>query len=321
MIKSLILISRAYALPMSFFSWLAAFAYGVSKSGNIIYGLIAFVGIALVHLGMNMFDDYIDYKNLKKTDENGKKILINAQKGKCEFLLNGKITEIQLLFLTLVCFFWAFLIGIFFVIKTGFPVLIIMGLTALFGLIYPIAGKFRLCEILIALIYGPLLFLGVDYVMTGVVGWNVLLICVPTMIMTLNLLYTDTMLDYELDKSEGKKTVANLFDFQKTGLFVQKILLIFGYLSIIPIFIKTENVWLFLTYITIPFALNLINSMELFIQDKTTLPKRTILDGLMENWDTILEEGSAGFMMRMYQARNLMVYFSIIYAGALILTN
>ena len=113
----------------------------------------------------------------------------------------------------------------------------------------------------------------------------------------------------------------NLFDFQNTGLFVQKILLIFGYLSIIPIFIKTENVWLFLTYITIPFALNLINSMKLFIQDKTTLPKRTILDGLMENWNTILEEGSAGFMMRMYQARNLMVYFSIVYAGALILTN
>ena len=113
------MITRAYALPMSIFSWLVAFAYGVSCSGNILYGFLALIGICLAHLGANMFDDYIDYNSLKRIDENGNVFLINVQKGKCEYLLNNTITPNQLLLSSFLCFGLAICVGIFFISKIG----------------------------------------------------------------------------------------------------------------------------------------------------------------------------------------------------------
>ena len=66
-------------------------------------------------------------------------------------------------------------------------------------------------------------------------------------------------------------------------------------------------------------AINLISSMKLYIDDKTKLPKRKFYEGPMENWDIILNEGSASFMIRMYQARNLMIFFSTIYSATFFL--
>lgn len=318
MIKSLIMITRAYALPMSIFSWLVAFAYGLSQSGNIIYGIIALFGICFAHLGANMFDDYIDYNTLKRVDENGNVFLVNAQQGKCEYLLNKTITPKQLILLSVLCFGLACCIGLFFILKIGLAVLIIMLLSGLLGILYPIAGRFRLCEFFIALIYGPLLFGGVSCVMNGVYDWKTLIVCLPTMLLTVNLLYTDTMLDYDLDKSEKKKTIANMFS-RKNSLICHKLLLSLAYLSLFLVYWNTKTISIFITLITIPMAVNLITSVRLFIEDKTKLPKRKFYEGPMENWDIILQEGSASFMMRMYQARNLMIFFSTIYAIALIL--
>lgn len=318
MIKPLIMITRAYALPMSIFSWLVAFAYGLSQSGNIIYGIIALFGICFAHLGANMFDDYIDYNTLKRVDENGNVFLVNAQQGKCEYLLNKTITPNQLLLFSLLCFGLAVCVGIFFISKIGISIFIIMLLSGLAGILYPIAGKFRLCETLIALIYGSLLFGGVNCVMNGVYDWKTLIVCLPTMLLTVNLLYTDTMLDYDLDKSENKKTIANMFS-RKNSLICHKLLLSIAYLSLFLVYWNTKTISIFITLITIPMAVNLITSVRLFIEDKTKLPKRKFYEGPMENWDIILQEGSASFMMRMYQARNLMIFFSTIYAIALIL--
>lgn len=318
MIKPLIMITRAYALPMSIFSWLVAFAYGLSQSGNTIYGIIALFGICFAHLGANMFDDYIDYNNLKRVDENGNIFLINAQQGKCEYLLSKTITPNQLLLFSLLCFGLAVCIGIFFITKIGISIFIIMLLSGLAGILYPIAGKYRLCETLIALIYGPFLFGGVSCVMSGAYDWKTLIICLPTMLLTVNLLYTDTMLDYDLDKSENKKTVANMFS-RKNSLICHKLLLILVYLSLFLVYLSINTIGIFITLITIPMAINLISSMKLYIDNKTELPKRKFYEGPMENWDIILKEGSASFMVRMYQARNLMIFFSMIYSVTLIL--
>lgn len=310
------MITRAYALPMSIFSWLVAFAYGVSCSGNILYGFLALIGICLAHLGANMFDDYIDYKKLKRIDDNGNEYLTNAQKGKCDYLLNKTITSKQLILLSLFCFGLACCIGIFFTLKIGLVVLIIMIISGLIGLLYPIAGTVRLCELFIALIYGPLLFGGVSCVMNGAYDWRTLIVCIPTTLLTVNLLYTDTMLDYDLDKAENKKTIANLFSRQNS-LICHKLLLFLAYLSLFLVYWNTKTISIFITLLTIPMAVNLISSVSLFIKDKNKLPKRKFYDGPMENWDIILQEGSASFMMRMYQARNLMIFFSITYAIAL----
>ena len=58
--------SRIFSLPMSILSWLAIFVYALIDSGNPWYGILALIGICLVHLGTNLVDDYFDYRYLIK---------------------------------------------------------------------------------------------------------------------------------------------------------------------------------------------------------------------------------------------------------------
>lgn len=319
-INSFIKLTRAYALPMSIFSWFVAFCFGVINAGNTIYGIIALAGICFAHIGSNLFDDYIDYHLLPKdVDENNNPILVNAQKGKCEQLLNAYISTKQILALSLFFFILALIIGGYFVLKVGFGVIPFIILSGIIGLLYPILGRFRLCELAIAMIYGPILFGGVFYVMKGYYDPRTLIVCIPTMIMTVNLLYTDTMLDYDIDKEENKKTLANYFPTKWDGLTFHKFLLGAAYASVTLTAIARIGSWeIFLTLGTIPLAINLLDSMKIFIIDNKEIPQRKAYEGPMENWDEIMNEGSAAFMLRMYQARNLMICFSLIFGIALL---
>lgn len=314
-------VTRSYTLPMSILSWFVAFCYSVTQKGYPIYGIIALVGISLAHLAANMFDDFIDYKILpKKYDQYNNLILENAQEGKCSYILNSSLTTKQLLILSLIFFALAALIGLFFTVKVGFGTLIFMILGGIFAFLYPLLGKFRLCELAIFLIYGPYIFGGVNYVMTGHYDWHTIILAIPSALMTVNMLYTDTLLDYDLDKKQGKKTLANLFSNKWESLNFQKILLFSAYISSIFLVIFDIIDWqVFLIFATIPLAINLLDSMKIFIIDNQEIPDRKVFEGVMEYWDDIVEEGSAAFMLRMYQARNLMVCFSLILGIVLLL--
>ena len=319
--KSWAEITRIYALPMSIFSWFAAFAYSFANNGNITYGFIALAGICLAHLGANMFDDYIDFHVLpKKYDEDDNLILMNAQKNKCSYILDSTITIKQLFFAVILCFVTAFSIGVYLASKTGMGVYIFMVLGGFLGVVYPLMGKLRLCETIIALIYGPLLFGGVNYVMTGSYDWHTLIVCIPTMLMTVNLLYTDTMLDYDIDNNERKKTIANMFSSKLKAHAFHKFLLISAYLSVCLIAIFDISDWeIFLTWGTIPLALNLLDSMKIYITDDNTDPEKQDFVSCMDNLDEVQKSKAEAFMFRMYQARNLMVCFSLIFGLTLML--
>jgi len=307
-IKLWLCASRIYTSPMTIMSWLVIFSYSLTKGGNILYGLFALLGICLAHFATNVFDDYIDFKTLEKS-----KFVTNKKNGKCKYLLNNSATLNEVLIIFLAYSIIASCIGLFFLIKVGLGVLIFGGIGALIILLYPFLGKFRLCELAVGLAYGPALFGGVYYVMTGKFDIECLIISIPTMILTINLLYTSTILDFDNDIKDKKKTFANSFKTITEGLKYQKLLIILGYLSIFLLGIFDIGDWqIFLTYLTIPLAINLINSLNEYIQDKEKIPERKFFNFPMENWDRLVQEGSAGFMFRMYQARNLMIYFSII---------
>lgn len=308
--------SRWYALPMSFFSWLVVFVYGLNKDGNALYGLLALIGICFAHLATNLFDDYIDFHNLKHIkDENNLITLPNTQRGKCRYLLDGSVKLSDVLKVVMVYSLIALLIGIFFYFSVGKLVLLFMGLAACVVLLYPFMSNIRLSEVGVALCYGPLLFGGTYYVMTGNITTESFILSLPTMIFTVNLIYTDTFMDREIDKKEEKKTLCNLFVSPYSALKFQKILLILGYLSVFLLGIFDIADWeMFFTYITIPLAVNLIASLNLYIVSPEKIPDKQWYHFPFEDWNDIKENRSEVFMFRMYQARNLMIYFSIILA-------
>ncbi|MCM1266143.1 MAG: prenyltransferase, partial [Candidatus Gastranaerophilales bacterium] len=273
-------------------------------------------GICLAHLATNLFDDYIDYHKLKHvTDENDMITLPNTQRGKCRYLLEGSVTLSDVLKVVITYSLMALFIGLFFCFAVGKIVLLFMGLGAVIVLLYPFMSNIRLSELGVALCYGPLLFGGTYYVMTGNLGVEPFILSIPTMIFTVNLLFTDTFMDREIDKNEGKKTLCGAFKSPHSALKFQKWLLILGYLSVFLVGIFDIADWeIFLTFITIPLAVDLIKSLNLYIDNNEDLPEKKWFHFPFEDWDDIKENRSVIFMFRMYQARNLMIYFAILLA-------
>lgn len=271
--------SRAYTLPVTFFSWVVIFCYAIKHNGNVIYGLLALLGILLCHLATNLFDDYIDFKTLKRVEIDGQTVLPNTQKGKCEYLLNNSVTTKDVLKTVIIYLTLTGFIGIFFIWTRGLTTSLFMVFAGIIILTYSYLSNIRLSEVAIALAYGPLLFGGTYFVMTGDLSINSFLLSIPSTIFTLNLIYTDTLMDYDIDKAEGKKTFVGMFDKQ-TAKYIQIGLLILGYLSAFKI-----NPF---TLLTTPLAVELLLSNE-------------------------------NFITKMFQARNLMVYNSCLLAIAIIL--
>ncbi len=301
--------SRYYTLPMTFFSWLIIFLYSIKHNGNAFYGVLSLIGICLCHLATNLFDDYNDFKTLKRKIDNDKIILPNTQRGKCEYLLNNSTNKKEVLQTTLVYLSIASLIGLFFILKQGIETLIFIALGGLIILSYSFLSNIRLSEVAVGLAYGPLVFCGTYFVMTGDLSLTPLALSLPSMILTINLIYTDTIMDYDIDKAEGKKTFVGLFT-KEGAITFQTILLTLAYLSIIALWIaKIMDIKILLALITIPLSIDLIKSERLHIRENKP-PKKRWYHFPFEDWNDIKENRSESFMFRMYQARNLMIYTS-----------
>ncbi len=314
--------SRIFSLPMTILSWLVIFTFGIIDSGNIWYGIIAFFGLCFAHLGTNLIDDYFDYKFLiKQVGFNKSEYLKHSQKTKCRYLINGLMKESQLLGLTLSYFSVAFLCGLFLYFKCGIGVIYFAFAGALIAVFYPLLSRICLSEISVALAYGPALFGGVYYVMTGTYSYEIYILSIPTMIMTIVLLYIHTVMDYEFDLNEGKYTIANRFNSQLDSLFVLKVLLILAYLSPLLLCIFDILDWqVFIVYLTIPMAVDLYDSMSIFATNPEEMPKHKWYHFPMENLKEFEKKGEASFMIRMLQSRNLMIYFSLLLVIAIIIS-
>ena len=127
-------------------------------------------------------------------------------------------------------------------------------------------------------------------------------------------------MDFDYDLSEGKRTVANSFDSRLDALIVLKILSVSSYLSLILLCIFDILDWqVFFVCLTIPLAVDLYKSMFDYSINTESIPEKKWFHFPMENMDFIRKIHAEPFMIRMYQSRNLMIYFSLIYAVAIIL--
>ena len=298
------------------------FVYGIINSGNIGYGILALLGLCFVHLGVNIIDDYFDYKSLiKQVNFDKTEYLKNSQKTKCRYLVSGAMKESKLLCIAITYFSIALFCAIFFFLKCGMGIFYFVSIGIFVSLLYPFVSKICLSEVFVALAYGPALFGGVYYVMTGTCSANIFILSIPTMLMTTVLLYIHTVMDYEYDLNEGKATIANRFDSQLDSLIVLKILLVLAYISLLFLCIFDILDWqVFLVFLTIPLAKDLYKSLQQFSCSANDRPIRKWYHFPMENLSSFQNRGEDAFMFRMFQARNLMVYFSLILVFSIILS-
>lgn len=295
--------SRIYTLPMTIFSWLIIFCYALKHSGNWLYGILALFGICCCHLATNLFDDFIDFKLLKKQSVDDKITLPNTQKGKCAYLLNGSTTQGAQLSVVFLYLALASCVGLFFFYLYGLTLLIFITIGGVIVLSYPLLSNLRMSELTIGTAFGPLLFCGTYFVMTGNINVDSILVSIPSTIFTLNLIYTDTLMDYDNDSKENKKTFIRLFS-KKNAVLIQTILLAFGYFAL--------SIFAPIGVLTLPLAIDLIISDYKFAKDSSYLPKKHWYHFPFEEFEEIKQNRSVIYMFRMYQARNLMIYTSIL---------
>lgn len=310
--------TRAYSLPMSIMSWSVPFVFGITDKGNILYGRIALIGIIFAHLGVNMFDDFVDFLIAKKNANAEGEIVL--QKGKCAYLLNKELTLKQLALVICVLFTLAVLCGLYLTVKTGFTVVIITAIAGVIGLLYPLLSFVALGEIAVGVIFAPLLYTGVYYVMTGGFSLELFPVAISTGILTIGLLHAHMFLDIDYDKPNNKRTLCLLAGSKENAVRNQLYIMALGYINIIAFVLmqKIANIYL-ITLLSLPTAVMLYKIMRAGFINPDEKIHTNIFFGILENMQEYKE--NRNFMITFMTARNVMVEFTILVCLAKVISE
>ena len=311
--------ARYNALPQSLLPTVTAIFMAIKNPAfSWAYSIIALLGVVFLHLSMNLFDDYFDYK--KKGVEIRNKMSaggIRARFDKCEYITSGKATINQLLAISILFTLLAMICGILIFLKQGWPVLVIGIIGGSLGVSYsgnPFRFSYRgFGELVIAIMFGPLLMSGVYYASCGELNPAVWFISIPIGLLVANIAYTHDIMDFDADKAVGKKTLAVLINNKKWSLIISGCFILIPYLFIIYGVLSYQlSHWLLLTLITLPQATTLIYLLMEFYKHPERKFRVRFWMQPMERWKEITEAGLEWFMIRWFLSRNLLVFFCLL---------
>lgn len=307
--------ARIYSLPITVLSWIVAFTYSIKANGQILPGLIALVGISLVHMATNLIDDYHDYKILTKD----RKYMESAQNCKCAYLRNNQASTDELKMVIIYFLLIAALTGAILFFMSGPYVALLAIIALIIALIYQKLSISGCGEIAVIIAYGPLMFEGVYYVMTKTFSSELLLLSLACSIFTNTILYAHMLMDFDGDECSHKTTLCRKLKTKKNAL---NFLLVFYTISFILVaiiaYIK-KNSFYCMTLLTIPLIIDLYNSLKFYNKDKTTVPKVYPWHYPLDNWSKIKNSTEAPFYFRFFYSRNIVTIFMILTCLAIIL--
>jgi 1,4-dihydroxy-2-naphthoate polyprenyltransferase len=200
------------SIVLTFLGNAIAWYYG---SFNFGYALLAGFGLVLTHGSANAINDYFDYKsgidlNVRRTPFSGGSGLVPE----------GKLPLKHALWVGIVTSLVALMIGIFFVIVSGWQLIPLLVAAALCLVLYtPVILKTHWPEWSPGLGLGILPVLGFYFVQTGQYDWVVLIASIPSGILVHNLLLLNEFPDVEADRKGGRKTIPIVFGMEAAGKF------------------------------------------------------------------------------------------------------
>ena len=304
--------ARHGALPHSILPAVLSLCMAYGSGGfSTLLGALALIGVVLGHLGINLLDDYFDYKQKSATvrarlAHRG----IRARIGKCNYLVSNEATLRQLLGVIVSLLMLAMLCGAVILFYRGRVIFYIAAAAAIIGASYsggPLKLSYRgLGGVAILFLFGPLLMSGVYYSAAGSLDVSVIFLSISTGLLVVNAGHVHDIMDYEPDIEVGKMTLAVLLGSRRSMLVALMVILtciygsivagvIWGYLSLIYLSVL----------VTLPLAISLFWLMVQFVRD----PHREYLPafwmGPIPKWAIMQEAGVGWFMIRWFLARNL----------------
>ncbi len=209
---------RTFSLPVSVLPVLIATA-AVLPPGQWHWGVLiaSVLGVGLLHAGGNLLNDYFDFRSGVDREVQDDE----ARPGR--LLVTGKLKPADVLAEAAGCLLLVVPIGAYLLWQCGAG-LLWFALAGGFGLYAytapPLKLKYRaLGELLIFLVFGPILMLGAAYTQTHQVEIPVLLISIPIGFATTAILVGNNIRDLTEDSTAGIKTLA-----QVAGVRVTRVL-------------------------------------------------------------------------------------------------
>jgi 1,4-dihydroxy-2-naphthoate octaprenyltransferase len=330
--------ARSIALPQSVLPCLTAVVLCIGQDGFLWWLAVPVVlGICAAHLGMNLADDYFDYKHDSRTRADISSTSVRARMEKCHYLGEGKATVSQLGWAMVGFLGFAALMGsIAFAaqwIMHGWQAAMSIIIYAVLGLIVGInysgkpleLGFHGLGELVIGLMFGPLLMLGVQAALTGTLfSWPMLCMSVAIGCMVTNIVYVHSVMEVNADAELGKMTFARLlFEAKKRKgeeMKGKRLMVIFiGFFAIVPFILLGLGIamgwwspWYLLTLVTLPMSVFLIHSTRLFAYGLPRNDTPRWWMGPMGDWDNYVKAGIDWFLFRWLLARNICTFFCLV---------
>ncbi len=320
-VKKFIELTRGYTLLMSLGPCLILYSY---LHNNDIFTKPAFfmVMIALfcVHLGVNLYDDYKDIKKQLELGKSLEEVSFDAYIPKAVLIRNKTFSIRQVRFIIMSFFIFAAVTGICFAFASGWQVLLFMLAGGILSLLYPCSSKFYCQELIVGLLFGPLLIMGANYALANYYDAGLFLLSWAVFFTTIVLLHSKNIMDWEFDIKNGKKTLAFLSGSKENAIKVLAILISIPYLIILSgVLFNQFNPKMLFVFLTLPVATKLISSMKDYIRVKDVEFKPRWYWGFFEGWQAIKERRIDFFMFRFYLARNFAFLFAVLAAiGAVI---
>jgi 1,4-dihydroxy-2-naphthoate octaprenyltransferase len=274
-IKNWVVATRPWSFPASTMPALLTISYIFFKKEqfyidiNWWFGILALLGVIFIHASGNLISDYFDFK---------KNIDRKESFGSSRMLVDGIFQPKTILTFGLVLLLIGIVIGLLLTYLTGTDLLWI-GLIGVIGTYFYYQFKaIALGDLLIFIIYGPLIGLGIAYVMTNALIWEVLLLNVPVAMLVVNILHANNTRDIKHDRMADIKTQAMLLGVK--GAKIQYVVLALG-AYVVLIFMNAIGMVhpvTLLTLLTVPVALKNIKVMMKADVEKPELIKD--LDGM-----------------------------------------
>ncbi len=312
---------RAYSLPISVMSWLVPFLFAAFNGGNLLYGIISLAGIILLHLATNIFDDAIDYTLEKIKINNGEKKHFNFQKNKCSCIFEGKLSLKQYYIASFILFSSTLFIGLFFINIYGTKLLYLIIPSAVLCILYPLLGSLGFGELIVALVFSPLLYSGVFYTMTGHFSIDILLISISTGLLSVAVLHNHMLLDFKYDEENRKMTLCRLCKTQYNALLLLFLIVILAYLNIlICTVLKIISPIYLITLLSVPTAINLFIVMTNHVKYPQKKIKTNIFMGDISELNKV-SENQKDFLLKFLIVRNLLSLFTLLICISIVLTK
>lgn len=327
--------ARSIALPQSALPCLTAVVLCIGQEGFIWWlAFPVFLGICAAHLGMNLADDYFDFKHDSRIRSDLSSTSIRARMEKCHYLQREGDTAtgerkatISQLGWAVVAFlgFAALMGGITFVAQWlihGWQAAIGIVIYAVAGLIVGInysgkpleLGYHGLGELVIGLMFGPLNMMGVQAALTGApFTWQMLCISIGIGCMVTNIVYVHSVMEVDADAELGKMTFARLLKSKKA------MIIFIGIFAIVPFVMLALGIclgwwspWYLLTIATLPMSIFLIHSTRLFAYGLPRNDTPRWWMGPMGDWEGYKQARMDWFLFRWLLARNICTFFCLI---------